>query len=343
MTPEEEVKVEEKETPEVKDDKTEEIDPLEQKRQEILKGSEEVSAPEKEEEKEEIETEEIDWDAFKEEFPQIDKLGIENFKDMAKRYFGGLDTLNTYGEVVAALKEAGVDVKSPEGRAELAKRLKAGGDIKIPPATEEKPTDFASARKESFKSLIPKQVQTGETDEEGNPLVRNLTEEELQAEVDRFNDSAELIYPSEHAEKVARADLLAIQTLDDRTWEQFQIGRLLKEKFKDEIIPDDIRSKIMDYMEDFPATRNEIIRKARESGKNYWEALHNYWLSQVKRDDINREKETEIRKDIESELKKKQDKVTETKKTKGEPLETSTSFEKLPLMSKRKLIEEGKA
>lgn len=350
----EEAKVEDKEKEQEKEEeKKPEIDAEREgllEKGEVLRGEKE--SPEKEEEeseekeekeeKEEEEIEEGDLNELLTEFPQLAKLGIKSVKELAERYAGGVEQFNKDREFVAELEKRGI--KNPREREELLEKLTTGKHIKITEKKEpDEPKSFSDTRKDSFSQLIPKQIQTEEIDENGNPIVRDLTEEEKKTELERFHSSAEMIYPSEHANRLNTAEKLAFQTYDDRVWEDYQLKRLLKEKFKDEIPPDDLRTKIQEFMKPYPATRDEIVRKAINEGKNYMEALHHYYLSQVKKDEIDKAKEERIRKQVEEEMESRSAGKTETKGKKGEPLGKSKSFDEMSDTEKRQdLISKGK-
>lgn len=349
---EEEAKTEQKVKAEV-DEKEEEAPGLEQEREALGKEMQAESSPpeekedegkpeKKEPEKKEGEVEDIDWDGLMAEFPQLEKIGIKSVRDLAARYAGGVEQFEKDHQIVTELEKRGI--KDPRAREELLKKLEAGAEI-TPSKPAEKPKSFVDFRKENLTQLIPKQVPTGEEDEiTGEPVMRETTEEERTGKLSELSNLSELIYPSAQAERLNIAESASMKTFNDLEWQNFQIVSLLKEKFKDEIVPDELRGKIEEFMKPYPAIGNEIVNKAINEGRNFWGDLHKYYLSQVKKDDIDKAKEERLRIQAEKDAQDKLAARTESGKPKTTPSETEDDlsnpegFEKAPLDKQQKWL-----
>ena len=331
------------------------------------KGKEEEESPEKktetekkegEEEEEEEEGKVTDLGDYEKEWfearPHLKALNINSFEDLDKAYKGGLGGFEEARRILGPLEKELPELKTEEGRKAFLERLKSEGKESIIPKT---PTEeFVASRRKTIADSVPKQIRvvdpaTGEyrtfTDSNGEDQyeMRDVTPEETEAETKRVEAECDKIFPVKYVAQIHDAQNLSQKVFDDSQWQTFRLKSLFSklaemDEFKDLIIPDDNRQKIMEFFEDEPEMANKIITKAIKGKKNHWEALNHVFTTMTKSELIQAKIDEALNE-------KKTAKEKKEKETRGEIDQRKTStgktkpFEEWSLAAMDKSIESG--
>lgn len=323
---EEKVEVE-KETP-AEETPVEEKSLLEQREEEIRQQEE--AALKEEEEAEDTEIEDLDWNKLKEDHPEIEKLGIKDMAELVKRYFGGLPDFQKNAEIVKELKKLGFE--TPSEREELFKKL--GSKEEIKPSEKGKETtekSFVEQRRENLGKFVHQYVTDQDTGE-----FREATDEEKTAQHDNLENLANAIVDPELSGTVSRVEVETTNLRDDLAWTLFQLQPIL-EKHKEDLIPDSVRTEIMEHSKKFPKTYAEIVQDALKRGVNFYGPVHHHFLTHTKKDLIETEQKKRWEEERDKEDKKKKDAKTETVK-KAMPSGASKSWKDMSLQEKEQHI-----
>lgn len=327
MAEEPEVKTpEEPETPETPEKP--ELSDLEKREQELIE--------QEKAEKEEIETpsediEDIDLQAIKEKHQIIEKLKLKDgsvaelLDDVLTRYSGSLPTLQKDAEIVAELKKRGYE--TPEQRAELFAKLDAKTDLTPKPETEEKPKTWADTRREKLAAFVPNEIYNQETGENVA-----LSQEEKDKRLKVMEDYADSIVPASLPDDVSAIGSETLSLRDELSWALFRLQPIL-EQHKEQLIPEGIRSEILEHSKKFPHMYAAMVEKARAEGKNYYETVYDYFINTTKKEQIEAEKRKRWEAEREKEEAKKKAAKTESAKKGGE-LKTSKSWKEMSFPEK---------
>jgi len=311
---------EETETPETPE--TPELSDLEKREQELVKQEEE----EKETPPEDIE--DIDLQAIKEKHQIVEKLKLKDssiadlLDDVLTRYAGALPTLQRDSEIVAELKKAGYE--TPEERAELFAKLKTKAEISPTPETTEKPPEtWADVRRKKLLDYVPK------TDPNtGAPL----SQEEKDKQLKVLEEYADSIVPATLPDDVSKLWSGTLSLRDELNWALFRLQPIL-EQHSEDLIPENVRSEILEHSKKFPYVYAGIVDQARKEGKNYYEAVYHYFINTTKGERIEAEKRKRWEAEREKEEAKKRAAKTESAKTVG-GVKTSKSWKDMSFAEK---------
>lgn len=312
-----------------------------------------------EEEEEEEEDKVTDLGEYEKEWieahPHLKALNINSFDDLDNAYKGGLKGFEEARRILGPLEKEIPELKTEEGRKAFLERVKSEGKEAIIPKT---PTEeFTESRRKTITDNVPKRIRvvnpdTGEyktfTDSETGEEkyeTRDVTSEETEAEIKRVESECNKIFPVKYVAQIHDAQNLSQKVFDDSQWQTFRLKALFSkltemDDFKDLIIPDDNRQKIMDFFDGEPEMANKIVTKAIKDKKNHWEALHHVFTTMTKSELIQAKIDQALNE-------KKTAKEKKEKETRGEIDQRKTStgkkkpFEDLSLTEMDKNIEGG--
>ena len=276
--------------------------------------------------KEEVEETTLDWDELCKKYDVLEKLNIDSPERLAESFANLHPRFQKDSEVIAALKKRGVDLDTPEGRREFLNRVEGstGADLgKVLTPETGQPQNFQQARRQKIEQAIKENTIKDYDPVTGEEITRKLKPEELKAETDKIEGVYNQIFPIEYAQAIEETNAVAAQTNKQYLWDQYQVLKVIKEKFKDEILPDSTQDEIMKFFDPFPATAQELIKTARKNGKNPWEALHQHFLSQTKKSELDEKRKKKQQEQVEKEASQRLAAKTETKSEKEKPLETT--------------------
>lgn len=305
---------------------------IESQQQEVLENPnlEEGSGEKPDESAEEFNNIQVDEKFFEEEYPKHHKIGIKSLPDLAERFWNLYISGTKDRQELAEFEELGY---KGDKLKELKARLRAGDKTLDSEVEKKSEKSFKDFRRESFNQFIPQQILDNDT---GEP--RALTDAERKHYSDYYEKFAESIFPSQYVEEYQKALMEQGDTLAGLINKlEFTLYQLapLKEKFKDEIVPDSLLDEMEEFYKDIPFLRSEISKKA---GKDFIRALHQHFISQTNKDVIAERKAELIAEEKLKEEKKREEAKTETGQKKA-GIKTSKPFSEMSLEEQRVELE----